>query len=141
MFKDSVIFIFFKTRLLRGDLNWKLNTGTAHLFFLQDDFLLQHFDGVEFIVCSELGEQDLHEGLFVSGLFGKHSLRHHHCSQDITSNPSGNNAPNTDMWSVETDDTGKYEKCVDTKKKKKKMCHHPTASKHIVNIEIQEGNH
>lgn len=87
MFKDSIIFIFFKTRLLRGDLNWKLNTGTAHLFFLQDDFLLQHFDSVEFIVCSELGKQDLHEGLFVSGLFGKHSLRHHHCSRDITRKP------------------------------------------------------
>lgn len=49
----------------------------AHLFFLQDDFLLQHFDGVEFVVGFELGEQDLHEGLFVSGLFGKHGLRHH----------------------------------------------------------------
>lgn len=43
----------------------------AHLFFLQDDFLLQHFDGVEFVVGFELGEQDLHEGLLVSGLFGK----------------------------------------------------------------------
>lgn len=43
----------------------------AHLFLLQDDFLLQHFDGVEFVVGFELGEQDLREGLFVSGLFGK----------------------------------------------------------------------
>lgn len=39
----------------------------AHLFFLQDDFLLQHFDGVEFAVGFELGEQDLHGGWFVSG--------------------------------------------------------------------------
>ena len=48
----------------------------AHLFFLQDDFLLQHFDSVELVVGFELGKQDLHEGLFVSGLFGKHSVGH-----------------------------------------------------------------
>lgn len=48
--------------------------GKVHLFFLQDDFLLQHFDGVELVVRLVLGEQHLHEGLFVSGLFGKHGV-------------------------------------------------------------------
>lgn len=32
----------------------------THLFFLQDDFLLQHFDSVELVGGFELGEQDLH---------------------------------------------------------------------------------
>lgn len=36
-----------------------------HLLFLQDDFLLQHFDGVEAAIRFMLSEQDLHEGLFV----------------------------------------------------------------------------
>lgn len=45
-----------------------------HLFFLQDDFLLQHFDCVELVVRLVLGEQHLHEGLFVSGLFGKRTV-------------------------------------------------------------------
>lgn len=53
----------------RSDLEAKV-----HLFFLQDDFLLQHFDGVELVVRLVLGEQDLHEGLFVSRLFGKHGV-------------------------------------------------------------------
>ena len=79
----------------------------AHLFFLQDDFLLQHFDGVEFVVSFELGEQDLHGGLFVSGLFGKHSAP-----------PSRNTAVKTlQPQTVETDDTEKSERYVDTKKK------------------------
>lgn len=34
-----------------------------HLFFLQDDLLLQHFDGVEAAIRFMLGEQDLHKGL------------------------------------------------------------------------------
>lgn len=51
------------------------NTGTAepHLFFLQDDFLLQHFDSIELVIGFELGEQDLHMSLLVSGLFSKQS--------------------------------------------------------------------
>lgn len=46
----------------------------VYLLFLQNDFLLQHFDGVELVVRLVLSEQDLHEGLFVSGLFGKHGV-------------------------------------------------------------------
>lgn len=43
-----------------------------YLFFLEDDFLLQHFDGVELAVGFVLGKQDLHDGFLVSGLFCKY---------------------------------------------------------------------
>lgn len=51
--------------------NFISGTADPHLFFLQDDFLLQHFDSIEFVIGFELGEQDLHLSLLVSGLFSK----------------------------------------------------------------------
>lgn len=53
-------------------VNVRACRDSRYLFLLEDDFLLQHFDGVELVVRLVLGEQHLHEGLFVSGLFGKH---------------------------------------------------------------------
>lgn len=100
----------------------------VHLFFLQDDFLLQHFDGVELVVRLVLGEQHLHEGLFVSDLFGKHSvvpLSRHSRRYNPKKKEKKGRAGNTDNWAVETDETMKSEKCVDTKRDVSSWCRVP----------------
>lgn len=62
-----------KAVIINNKTKHEYRTAEPHLFFLQDDFLLQHFDSVELVICFELGEQDLHMSLLVSGLFSKQS--------------------------------------------------------------------
>lgn len=99
---DSTILNIFQNTAYFEEISMKslVQVLTTHLFFLQDDFLLQHFDCVEFIVCFELGEQDLHEGLFVSVLFSKHSLSTSTALRTLHQNPVGTTHPAQirDLW-------------------------------------------